>query len=153
MSFTDEGGLQSADSTSEPNDTTTKENTIDTDVTQKDINDSGSLIIDNSTKRKLHADNATELNSTSSDLPKWHCRQGNNTERNASLQRVLVVDADKLLRWVNTSTDNQSDACAVVLFYTPYCPFCAKLAPLYNALGRVFSSLPVLAIDAYKYHR
>ena len=68
-------------------------------------------------------------------------------------QKVVIVNSEELLKLINATTDNETDSCAVALFFTQYCPFCAKLAPLYNALGRVYNSLPILAIDAYKQHR
>ena len=43
--------------------------------------------------------------------------------------------------------------CALVLFYRAGCPFCADLAPSYNALGRAFPQLPVLAASALDYSR
>lgn len=99
--------------------------------------------------------NVTVVNSTSASngLPKWFCKGRNNTQNNDSVnQGVIVVNADELLRRINSTGENETDSCAVVLFYTQYCPFCAKLAPLYNALGRVYNNLPILAIDAYKQH-
>lgn len=38
-------------------------------------------------------------------------------------------------------------ACALVLFYSRYCPFSVELAPLFNALARVYPQLPLLAFD------
>ena len=66
---------------------------------------------------------------------------------------MAIVDAEELLKIINSTSDNNTDACAVVLFFTQYCPFSAKLAPMYNALGRVYNNLPILAVDAYKQHR
>jgi len=43
--------------------------------------------------------------------------------------------------------------CTVVLFYAPWCTFCARLAPHYNALARAFPTLDVVAIDAYHFSR
>lgn len=102
-------------------------------------------------------ENSTEhrfehVNSTTS--PKWFCKGRNNTQNNDSLsQKVIIVNAEELLERINSTTDNETDACSVVLFFTLYCPFCAKLAPLYNAVGRVYNNLPILAVDAYKQHR
>lgn len=109
--------------------------------------------VENSTKNKL---NDETVNSTSahSGLPKWFCKGRNNSQSNETLQqKVVIVNSEQLLKLINTTTDNNTDSCAVVLFFTQYCPFCAKLAPLYNALGRVYTNLPILAIDAHKQHR
>lgn len=90
----------------------------------------------------------------STGLPKWFCKGLNGSQSNTSIyNRVVIVNSDELLRQINSSNDNETDSCAIVLFYTNYCPFSAKLAPLYNALGRVYDNLPVLAIDAYRQHR
>ena len=108
---------------------------------------------ENSTKTTLNDDT---VNSTSSDsgLPKWFCKGRNNSQGNETLQqKVVIVNSEELLKLINATTDNETDSCAVVLFFTQYCPFCAKLAPMYNALGRVYNNLPILAIDAYKQHR
>ena len=99
-------------------------------------------------------DNVINSTSASNGLPKWFCKGRNNSHNNDSVdQRVIIVKADELLWRINSTRDNETDSCAVVLFYTQYCPFCAKLAPLYNALGRVYNNLPILAVDAYKQHR
>lgn len=117
--------------------------TISVNSSQIQVNSSQ---IENTTK-----ENVIKLNSS---LPKWFCKGRNNSQSNDSIeQRVIIVNADELLRRINTSVDNETDSCAVVLFYTQYCPFSAKLAPLYNALGRVYNELPILAVDAYKQHR
>lgn len=107
---------------------------------------------ENSTKTTLNDDT---VNSTSSNsgLPKWFCKGRNNSQGNETLQqKVVIVNSEELLKLINATTDNETDSCAVVLFFTQYCPFCAKLAPMYNALGRVYNNLPILAIDAYKQH-
>ena len=107
----------------------------------------------------LQIENASEVNTTnttsaSSELPKYFCKGRNNSVGNDTVEhRVIIVTANELFEWINTTADNETDSCAVVLFYTEYCPFCAKLAPLYNALGRVYNNLPVLAVDAFKQHR
>lgn len=109
--------------------------------------------VENSTKNKLN-DEAVNSTSANSGLPKWFCKGRNNSQSNDSLQqKVVIVNSEELLKLINATTDNETDACAVVLFFTQYCPFCAKLAPMYNALGRVYNNLPILAIDAYKQHR
>ena len=34
------------------------------------------------------------------------------------------------------------------MFYAPWCPFCADIAPHYNAIARAFYQIDILAIDA-----
>ena len=113
------------------------------------ISKANSSVIENTTQ-----DNVINSTTASTGLPKWFCKGRNNSQSNDSVeQRVVMVNAEELLQRINTTVDNETDSCAVVLFYTQYCPFCAKLAPLYNALGRVYNNLPILAVDAYKQHR
>lgn len=119
------------------------------DVNNGTISEENSSQIENASE----VVNTTNSTSASSELPKYFCKGRNNSLGNGSVeQRVVIVKADELMQWINTTEDNETDSCAVVLFYTEYCPFCAKLAPLYNALGRVYNNLPVLAVDAYKQH-
>lgn len=40
--------------------------------------------------------------------------------------------------------------CTLVLFFTSWCPFCAKAAPHFNALPRAYPPLRVVAIDVQK---
>ncbi|KAM7428208.1 cell redox homeostasis [Porites harrisoni] len=123
-------------------------------TTIADVND-GTISEENSSQIENASEvvNTTNSTSASSELPKYFCKGRNNSLGNGSVeQRVIIVKADELMQWINTTEDNETDSCAVVLFYTEYCPFCANLAPLYNALGRVYNNLPVLAVDAYKQH-
>ena len=100
------------------------------------------------------SDNVINSTDSSNGLPKWFCKGRNNSHNNDSVdRRVIIVNADELLWRINSTEDNETDSCAVVLFFTHHCRFCAKLAPLYNALGRVYNNLPILAVDAYRQHR
>lgn len=46
-----------------------------------------------------------------------------------------------------------SSECSVVLFFTSWCQFSARLAPHFNALPRVFPSIHFLALDASQHSR
>ena len=125
----------------------------ETDILDLNGTASNTSQVENSTKNKLN-DETLNSSSANSGLPKWFCKGRNNSQSNETLQqKVAIVNSEQLLKLINATTDNDTDSCAVVLFFTQYCPFCAKLAPLYNALGRVYNKLPILAIDAYKQHR
>lgn len=39
------------------------------------------------------------------------------------------------------------NCCAIVMFYAPWCEFSSQFARRFNAIGRTFSELPVLAVD------
>ena len=70
--------------------------------------------------------------------------------------KTLLTSGNDLYQYIgNRSEQRDSDRplCAVVLFYHAGCPFCAKLAPSYNALGRAFPQLPVLAVSALDYSK
>lgn len=56
---------------------------------------------------------------------------------------------------INTfSMNNRSgDVCVVVMFYANWCRFSAKAAPHYNALGRIFYNLDVVAIDGVHFNK
>ena len=60
-------------------------------------------------------------------------------------KRTLEVTPHKLeLILENPSYTN---ICAVVMFYAPWCPYSVEFARRFNALGRSFRELPVLALD------
>ena len=57
---------------------------------------------------------------------------------------VQIVNGSRLTSILSNSEPNE---CFLVLFYVPWCPFSARLAPIYNALPRAFLNLDVLAFD------
>ena len=150
--------IEEENAPSEVNDTALEVSNADATLNETDILDlngtiSNSSQVENSTTNKLD-DKTVNSTTANSGLPKWFCRGRNNSQSNETLpQNVVIVNSEELLTLINATTDNETDTCAVVLFFTQYCPFCAKLAPMYNALGRVYNNLPILAIDAHKQHR
>ena len=42
---------------------------------------------------------------------------------------------------------SMTNSCAVVMFYAPWCEFSVQFARKFNALGRSFDGLPILAVD------
>lgn len=60
---------------------------------------------------------------------------------------VKLVNGSHLTR---TLSDSASLECFLVLFYVPWCPFSARLAPLFNALPKAFPNLDILAFDVSK---
>ncbi|XP_068706369.1 thioredoxin domain-containing protein 15-like isoform X1 [Montipora foliosa] len=120
-----------------------------------DTNETDSIINSTDTEWNINMNEtkADGVINNSTTSPKWSCKGRNNSQNNDTInQKVVIVHSDELLQQINSSENNETDPCAIVLFYTNYCPFSAKLAPLYNALGRVYNNLPVLAIDAHKQH-
>jgi hypothetical protein len=98
---------------------------------------------------KINSANISELanNSTNKTLPFWSCVKYNMTQQSV----IIVKDKNDLISWLNEL--NKTMGCAVVLFYAKWCYFSAKLAPMYNAVGRTFSGIPILAMDAYTHNR
>ena len=65
---------------------------------------------------------------------------------------VQLMNSTELLSRLGNRNDTHQ-TCAVVLFYAPWCVFCSRVAPHYNALARAFPQLDVLAIDAVHFSR
>lgn len=59
--------------------------------------------------------------------------------------QALLVTPHRLEDIVETTS--VQNCCAVVLFYAPWCTFSVQFARKFNALGRSFDSLPILAVD------
>ena len=97
-----------------------------------------------------NSSNTSELSSNTTNTtlqPFWSCVKYNMTEQNV----IILKDKNSLIWWLDEL--NKTMSCAVVLFYAKWCYFSASLAPMYNAVGRAFSGIPVLAIDAYTHNR
>ena len=98
--------------------------------------------------------NSRHLFSLPSDLPnitdkskKITCIPRNLTENETFVNEVDIVNSTGLLHHLGAKNESEG-RCAVVLFYAPWCMFCASIGPHYNALARAFPQLHVLAIDA-----
>uniref|UniRef100_A0A2C9JBY6 Thioredoxin domain-containing protein n=2 Tax=Biomphalaria glabrata TaxID=6526 RepID=A0A2C9JBY6_BIOGL len=61
--------------------------------------------------------------------------------------KVKIVNSTELLEILNFSKNQKVSTCVLVMFYAPWCHFCARTAPHYNALARAFPQLDVLAVD------
>ncbi|XP_022110789.1 uncharacterized protein LOC110990193 [Acanthaster planci] len=104
--------------------------------------------------------NTTEIHADGSQqhkvkYPCMHRPTGNRT------LHVKIVNNTEMMELVSSvyhppSQDNSSSVlggyCAFVMFYAPWCKFSAKAAPAFNAIGRAFPDLEVLAIDAFQYN-
>ena len=65
---------------------------------------------------------------------------------------VEILNNSELLSFLALKQEGYIGRCIVVLFYTPYCVFSARIAPQYNALARLFPNLFILAVDASTFH-
>lgn len=88
---------------------------------------------------KTEESNTTE----SAKSPKVNCEERNITGIDTFTLRILNVSQD-LMEFLNSN----SSECTLVLFYTPWCHFSARLAPHFNSLPRAFPTLHFLALDA-----
>ncbi|XP_014833257.1 PREDICTED: thioredoxin domain-containing protein 15 [Poecilia mexicana] len=87
---------------------------------------------------------AEEANTTeTAKTYKVNCDKRNITGLESFTVQVLNASQD-LMDFLNAN----STECSVVLFFTAWCQFSAKLAPHFNALPRVFPSMHFLALDA-----
>jgi len=67
---------------------------------------------------------------------------------------VQLFNSSQLLSHLGSRANSSIfGRCTIVLFYAPWCTFCVRLAPHYNALARAFPTLDVVAIDAYHFSR
>ena len=77
-----------------------------------------------------------------------HCFDFSKLENGSSQfseSRVVVVSPHQLESIVEDSA--VQNVCAIVLFYAPWCTFSAQFARKFNALGRSFRGLPILALN------
>lgn len=76
--------------------------------------------------------------------------------QNSTCQQKNLKNFENSVKIVNGSSltkilyESQQNECIVVLFYVPWCPFSAKLAPFFNALPRAIPHLDFLAFDVSK---
>ena len=98
--------------------------------------------------------NLTDLNTTDSNKKtKFQCTGKNVTDNTNAT--VKIVSSSRLLQLLNfdkNDTENVTD-CLVVMFYAPWCLFCAKTAPHYNALSRAFPQLDFVAVDTAQFSK
>ena len=104
--------------------------------------------IDNQVQKNSSTTSELSPNTTNTtSQPFWSCVKYNMTEQNV----IILKNRSSLIWWLDEI--NKTMSCAVILFYARWCYFSASLAPMYNAVGRAFSGIPILAIDAYSHNR
>ena len=88
--------------------------------------------------------NNTTSNDTSPNVPshRWPCKSFNIT---ANASTVILNNETEYTSIF--ARMNSTHGCGLLLFYSPHCEFCTKLAPMYNALGRAYPDLAVMAIN------
>ncbi|XP_045214694.1 thioredoxin domain-containing protein 15-like [Mercenaria mercenaria] len=96
--------------------------------------------------------NVTVSNTTDSGKKvKFQCTGKNVTDNvNATVKLITTAQLLQLLNFDKNDTENVTD-CLLVMFYAPWCHFCAKVAPHYNALARAFPQLDFVAVDTAQF--
>lgn len=92
----------------------------------------------------------TEIKNKSEKKSKFTCVGKNYTAENAS---VMIVNNTQLLSILSFDNNNTEGDCVLVLFFVPYCRFCAAMAPSFNALARVYPQLNIIAVDAAQFSK
>ena len=114
------------------------------------------LSVNGTASENITSDNLTEAGS---QRPKCdeiggcnvplHCFDFSQLNENTSVipnpPHSVLVTPHQLESIVENAT--VQNCCAVVLFYAPWCTFSVQFARKFNALGRSFNSLPILAVD------
>ena len=100
--------------------------------------------------------NMTETGTNTTDTGKkvkFQCTGKNVTENtNATVKLITTAQLLQLLNFDKNDTENVTD-CLLVMFYAPWCHFCAKVAPHYNALARAFPQLDFVAVDTAQFSK
>ena len=82
---------------------------------------------------------------------KFQCMGRKITENTTAT--VKVVNSTVLLELLSFDKNRTVADCVLVMFYAPWCPFCAATAPHYNAIARAFPQLEVLAVDTVHFSK
>jgi hypothetical protein len=82
--------------------------------------------------------------------PHPDCSRANLTLNDSESRQTNVVQLINGTRLTQMLSESLEFDCFLVLFYVPWCPFSARLAPIYNALPRAFPNLDILAFDISK---
>ncbi|XP_033738674.1 uncharacterized protein LOC117326148 [Pecten maximus] len=123
------------------------------DMPPFDNNDSSlnfTKIVENGTLDKSLGEDDELTNKTDKKV-RFQCNGKNFTDANVTAHTVKIVNNTGLLNALNFDKNESVSDCVLVLFFAPWCPFCAKMAPNYNALARAFPQLEVLAVDAAQF--
>ncbi|KAL8593224.1 hypothetical protein ACOMHN_009879 [Nucella lapillus] len=114
-------------------------------VTSTDSNNQ-SKVADVSTGNSSDVGDQEKKNGTESGKKtKFQCVGRNVTENTTAT--VRIVNSTVLLEVLGFDKNHSSADCVLVMFYAPWCHFCAATAPHYNAVARAFPHLEVLAVD------
>ncbi|XP_005090242.1 thioredoxin domain-containing protein 15 [Aplysia californica] len=118
-----------------------------TDDSQEAASNSSEPSGANSTATELldKDNNSTGNGTDTGKKTRFQCAPKNISENTTG--EVKVVNSTELLEILNFSKNQKVSTCVLVMFYAPWCHFCARTAPHYNALARAYPQLDVLAVD------
>ena len=100
-------------------------------------------IVENLQQNNISSNISLDTNTTEKVKHRWNCKPFNISSNSSTL---IMSNDTKISEFF--SQMNKSNGCALLLFYSPYCQFCADMASLYNAVGRLYDNIAVVAIDA-----
>lgn len=118
------------------------------DFSKKKVNLLRPDLKENQSNLSVNATSHTETvsNDSKKRITNPDCTRSEHNKR-LDKNQVQLVNGSYLTRLLSNA--NSSD-CFFVLFYVPWCPYSAKLAPIFNALPRAFPHLDILAFDLSK---
>lgn len=86
----------------------------------------------------------TENDTSNVPSHRWPCKPFNITTNSTS--NALIINNETEYSQIFAKM-NSTQGCGLLLFYSPHCEFCTTLAPLYNAVGRSYPDLAVMAVN------
>lgn len=116
---------------------------------QTEVNETAVVEIENKTEILAEPEDIAEkIKNITEPLKntKFQCTGRNVSENYTNV--VQIVNNTGLLYSLNFEKNESGADCVLVLFYAPWCPFCAEAGPSFNALARAFPQLDILAVDA-----
>ena len=105
------------------------------------------LLVNSTLEEIIPAKNKTEKKT------KFTCIGKNMTLVENETAKVEIINNTRLVNLLSFDKNETSSDCILVLFFAPYCHFCAKIAASYNALARVYPQLEVVAVDAAQFSK
>lgn len=129
-----------------------------TDIANTSIPDNETVEVDSVNTTAVEMLNTTEVEPTNTTTDsgkkvKFQCEGRNVTDNsNATVQLTTTAKLLQMLNFDKNSTENVTD-CLLVMFYAPWCHFCAQTAPHYNALARAFPQLDFVAVDTAQFSK
>lgn len=82
-------------------------------------------------------------NDSNSNPQKQRCAYNRNSSHIYNTQAIMM----NMSSFATYVDKQREDECSVVLFYATWCPFSMKMTQNYNALGRIFTNIDVVAVD------